>query len=93
MTKKYIVPCVMEVVEPDNATQGCIRTQIGPWGFMVKRTEDTLDILNVVGVEIDFEKMARLAKRSEKFTRDKFLKDFTDSVREALNWLVNGETK
>lgn len=93
MTKTYIVPCVVEVVEPDSSTQGCVRTQIGPWKSQVKRTEDTLDILNVVGVEIDFTKMARLTKRSEKFTQDKFLKDLTDTVRDALNSIVNGEQR
>lgn len=95
MTKTFIIPCVMEVLEPiGDDYRGRVRTQIGPWEFWVARFEDTPDILNRVGVEIDFDKMKQLVEQSgESFDRDKFLKDLTDAVRDALNSLVNGETK
>ena len=96
MTKTYIVPCVMKVDDPvDGKNQGFVHVQIGSWRFC----EDAPDILDAVnldidGVEIDFDKMQQLAKQSDKkFDEDKFLKDFTDTVRDALNEIVNGEPR
>jgi hypothetical protein len=90
MTKTYIVPCIMEFEEPSvNAFEGRFRTQIGPWEFWVAKFNDTQDILDTVGVEVDFDKMARRGGRSEKFTRAKFV----STVRELLNKIVNGEPR
>ena len=92
MTKKYIVPCVIDV--SDEAKGKSIRLVLGKIGIFLPNAPDNESMYNAIGVEIDFDKMQQLAKQNgEEFDRDKFLKDFTDSVREALNSLVNGELR
>jgi hypothetical protein len=95
MTKKYIVPCIIEVFDPaGDWIRGYLRTYIGPWIFSRERFPDTVPILERIGVEVNFDKMEQIAKQNgEKFDEDKFLKDFTDTVREALNEIVKGESK